>query len=75
MSDDWRAEAACRDMDTNVFFPGQGGDTWTPKAVCKGCPVKPDCFQFSLDNKEQFGIWGGQADRDRRRRRASLRAS
>src|ERR1035437_1868032 len=73
MSDAWRAEAACLNMKKDLFLPRRGGPTDAPKAVCAVCPVAPECFQFSLDNGEKFGIWGGRSERERRVARVGLR--
>lgn len=73
-SDAWRGNAACLGMDPAMFFP-ERGDSQTlarAKAVCDGCPVKDDCLEYNLFEKD--GVYGGTSDRDRRalrRRRLS----
>jgi WhiB family transcriptional regulator, redox-sensing transcriptional regulator len=67
------AAAACKGMDTNLFF-GPDAEFVTArtkrvaraKAVCAGCPVRPECLSYALDSPEFFGVWGG-ADEDERR--------
>lgn len=40
---DWQADAACRGVDTDLFFPtrpegtGTGGEMEAAKEVCRGC--------------------------------------
>ena len=34
--------------------------------VCCGCPVRTECLSEALDNKIEFGVWGGMAERERR---------
>lgn len=74
---DWRSQAACRGMDTKLFFPERGHAL--PKTPCAACPVKAECLAFALDNREKFGCWGGMSERQRvnlrRGRPASRRAS
>lgn len=58
-------EAACQGCDPELWFPRKGGDTATPKRVCRGCPVKTECLEYALSNSERFGIWGGLSERER----------
>jgi adenine-specific DNA glycosylase len=42
------------------------------KTLCGLCPVRRECLKYSLDNNEEFGIWGGKDAHERgfgRRRR------
>ena len=36
------------------------------KQVCVGCPVIAECLADSLDNRTEFGVWGGMTERQRR---------
>jgi WhiB family redox-sensing transcriptional regulator len=65
---DWMADAACRGMDINIFFPPHGSHGNEAKAVCAVCPVAEQCEQYALDAGERSGIWGGYSI-DRRQRR------
>jgi WhiB family transcriptional regulator, redox-sensing transcriptional regulator len=66
---DWQAKARCTDVDPEIFFPERGGSSKAARAVCSDCEVKPQCLEYALNNKEQFGIWGGTSERERRRLR------
>jgi WhiB family redox-sensing transcriptional regulator len=71
----WRAEANCRGVDPDLFFPERGATTGEAKAVCAACVVREDCLEYAIANGEKFGIWGGMAERQRRvLRRARRRA-
>lgn len=68
--------AACRDMDTEVFFPH---DPTTAKAMvrlarktCNGCSVKEQCLEWALKN-ERHGVWGGTTAEERVRMRKEKR--
>lgn len=62
--------ALCTEVDTgDLFFPNQGGSTTAAKQICAACPVRLACLQWALDNYEQYGIWGGLTERERRRLR------
>lgn len=65
--------AACRGMDTAMFFPHRGADCSAPKAVCARCDVRDECLEFALQNGERHGIWGGTSERERRRMRRERR--
>ena len=62
----WADRAACKGMNPNLFRPGRGGDTITPKAICARCPVQQDCLEFSVSTNQRVGIWGGLGERARR---------
>lgn len=68
---DWQAHARCTDVsvDPEIFFPERGGSSKAARAVCKDCKVQSQCLDYALNNKEQFGIWGGTSERERRRLR------
>lgn len=62
-------------MDPEMFYPQRGDSTAAPKAVCRECLVSEECLEFALANSEKFGIWGGVAEKERRKlRRLRLRA-
>lgn len=37
------------------------------KAICSVCPVREECLEHALLNKERFGLWGGLAPIERLR--------
>jgi len=36
------------------------------RAVCSACPVRLECLADALDNRMDFGVWGGMTERERR---------
>lgn len=66
---DWKLQAACRDLDTSLFFPESESDAADAKAVCAGCPVRQACLDFALLTRQHDGIWGGTTETERRRLR------
>lgn len=66
--EDWRDDAACRDLPFEAFFPeGQGEAIPSAiKRVCGGCPSRQKCLDFALTHRIRDGIWGGVGERDRR---------
>lgn len=69
MSGDWRDRAACLGCDTNLWYGERGGDytvSRQSKAVCFACPVRQQCLDYAIDNNEEYGIWGGLSETERR---------
>lgn len=73
----WMEDAICAQTDPEAFFPQRGGSSRQAKAVCLACEVRLDCLAYALDRGEQFGIWGGLSEKERRqletRRRPAYR--
>jgi hypothetical protein len=63
----WHADALCAQVDTELWFPGKGGDVRPAKRVCAACPVRVECLDYALTTQQRFGIWGGVSERDRRK--------
>ena len=66
---EWQASARCSEVDPEIFFPERGGSSKAARAVCNKCDVRMQCLEYALNNKEQFGIWGGTSERERRKLR------
>jgi WhiB family redox-sensing transcriptional regulator len=62
---DWRLDAACRDQDPDQLFV-RGADQRRVRVVCLSCPVRTECLAEALDNRIEFGVWGGMTERERR---------
>jgi WhiB family redox-sensing transcriptional regulator len=62
---DWSARSACNDADPDELFV-TGAAQNRAKAVCFGCPVRTECLSDALDNRVEFGVWGGMTERERR---------
>lgn len=62
---DWYDQAACKGMNPEIFFPerGEASEARKAKRVCEKCPVKRQCLQTAIINKETRGIWGGLSGR------------
>ncbi|MGW5050637.1 WhiB family transcriptional regulator [Actinokineospora sp. NPDC004072] len=62
---DWRVRATCRDEDPDGLFV-RGAEQRKAKLVCVACPVRTECLAEALDNRIEFGVWGGMTERERR---------
>jgi len=68
---EWKDDAACRDTDPDLFFPvGTTGPAIeqieNAKAICRACDVASACLEYALANREEYGIWGGMTEDERR---------
>ena len=68
----WRLRAACRHVDSAIFFspdgergPARQVREARAKAVCARCPVIQECATYAIAAGERHGVWGGLSERDR----------
>jgi WhiB family redox-sensing transcriptional regulator len=61
----WVTKALCRETDPEELFV-RGAAQRKAAAICRHCPVMQQCAAEALDNKVEFGIWGGMTERQRR---------
>lgn len=69
---DWQLHAACREVDTELFFhpegergPRRARREAAAKAICRGCPVLLACREHALAVREPYGVWGGMSESER----------
>ena len=68
---DWRHRASRAREQPELFFPvGTSGpalaQTADAKAVCRRCPVLTECLGWALESGQDFGVWGGTSEDERR---------
>jgi hypothetical protein len=70
---DWMVRAACKHLDTNLFYPERGDNesVTIAKEVCSTCPVSEQCGEYGIP--EVYGFWGGVSPMKRRRERVRRR--
>lgn len=61
----WAQHGSCSKQDPDALFV-QGAEQNQAKQVCMGCPVRTECLADALDNRVEFGVWGGLTERERR---------
>ncbi|OEJ42860.1 WhiB family transcriptional regulator [Streptomyces agglomeratus] len=61
----WSEGAACRSSHREDLFADAARQN-RAKTVCSGCPVRIACLAEALDNRIEFGVWGGMTERERR---------
>jgi WhiB family redox-sensing transcriptional regulator len=62
----WWQRAACKGMDTRIFFVPVGQTAHEAKAICATCPVQQECLDEALIHNDPIGIWGGTSVKERR---------
>ena len=71
----WVERALCSQVDPELFYPldnDKGGASRQAKKVCTDCPVATACLEYALENNEQYGVWGGMSERERRNLRRRM---
>lgn len=72
---EWQRLGACHQADQSVFFaPDTPGEpradrrrrVVAAKAVCALCPVRDLCRNYALENQEEYGVWGGLSETERK---------
>lgn len=60
----WQLLGLCNETP-DLFF--EDGLEKEAKQICYLCPVKESCLEHAMVNKEEFGVWGGMTEKERRR--------
>jgi WhiB family redox-sensing transcriptional regulator len=74
----WREDAACLDVDPDMFFPTRGDHQAAEQArdFCTArCSVTADCLEYALRTGQDIGIWGGTTSRQRSALRRKRKAA
>jgi WhiB family transcriptional regulator, redox-sensing transcriptional regulator len=61
----WVSKALCRTTNPDELFV-RGAAQRKAAVICRHCPVMQECGAEALDNKVEFGVWGGMTERQRR---------
>jgi WhiB family transcriptional regulator, redox-sensing transcriptional regulator len=61
----WAQHGVCSKAEPDALFVDAAAQK-AAKQVCTGCPVIAECLADSLDNRTEFGVWGGMTERQRR---------
>ena len=70
----WDSHAACRGPNSALFFPPTRRELpyrrelreQAARLICSQCPVRRECLEYALRVPEQFGVWGGCNEEERR---------
>lgn len=73
----WQEQGACWQSHADDFFVERGDSgrgSVRAKAVCARCPVTKECLDYALENRMDFGIWGGLTYKQRQDVRRARRS-
>ncbi len=62
---EWHGRGLCVGEDPDVFFPSHGDPGTKAREICAACPVRDDCLKCATE-ADEFGIWGGLDQQERR---------
>lgn len=62
---EWTVKAVCAKGDPDMLFVTGAAQREAAK-ICQACPVRLECLADALDNRIEYGVWGGMTERQRR---------
>ena len=62
--EDWAVAANCRGTGDVLF--AEGAAQRRVRILCEDCPVRRECLAEALDDRIEWGVWGGMTERERR---------
>src|SRR5699024_7426067 len=63
--EEWTLRALCAQRSPDELFV-RGAAQRQAREICFDCPVRLECLGDALDNRIQYGVWGGMRERERR---------
>ena len=70
MSTEWMIEGLCNQADPEMWFATHPAEVKKAVDVCMDCPVRLLCANYAIANEEEYGVWGGLTEQDRRQLRS-----
>lgn len=64
----WQLEASCSEDEQDLFFSQAKGKMDKAISICGKCSVKGECLKFAIDEKVEFGIFGGLTPQERKKK-------
>ena len=62
----WASRGRCASVSPDDLFVKGPAQQREASEVCYGCPVRLECLADALDSRNDFGVWGGLTERERR---------
>lgn len=62
---EWAVDAACTQVDPELFYPPDGHHGQEAKAVCAECPVRVQCLEWALRIRDRYAVLGGMSPGER----------
>lgn len=73
---EWYEEAKCRDAESqhsDFMYVVDDRAARTNRLYCFDCPTRLNCLEYAVVMREQFGIWGGTTETQRKNLVRTLR--
>ena len=70
MSTEWMTDGLCNQSDPELWFATNPPDVKKAVKICMECPVRLLCASYAIKNEEEYGVWGGLTEIDRKQLRA-----
>lgn len=79
IEEEWIKDAQCQGTNPAIFFAGASlgrgkgrsieniQATRLAKSICMQCEVREECLDYALRTNQDFGIWGGMTEKERKR--------
>jgi WhiB family transcriptional regulator, redox-sensing transcriptional regulator len=68
---EWQKSGLCADPANKdkvpLFFSSIESEKNEAKNLCHACPVRSQCLQWALEDRQIYGVWGGRDDTELRR--------
>jgi WhiB family transcriptional regulator, redox-sensing transcriptional regulator len=48
-----------RDGNHHLFFSEKPSELAEAQRICSGCSVRVTCLEIALENRHEWGVWGG----------------
>ncbi len=63
----WHQQAACSGVGVTSFVLTKAKGTWSEynRELCEDCPVRQECLETALADRELQGLWGGTTGAER----------
>ena len=62
---EWHGRGLCIGGEPDDFFPSNGDPGTEARRICGTCAVRSDCLKYATE-ADEFGIWGGLDQQERR---------
>jgi WhiB family redox-sensing transcriptional regulator len=62
----WEDIGRCITNPEINMFPDRPVEVEIAKRFCVPCPARDDCLEFALTTRQNFGVWGGMSEDERR---------
>jgi WhiB family redox-sensing transcriptional regulator len=62
---EWHSRGLCVGEEPEAFFPSRGDPGTGARQVCAACSVRDECLGYATA-ADEFGIWGGLDQQERR---------